>query len=743
MSVVLPSPEGNAPDGTREAAAGSTILDQLLRTTEPASPGHLGTALLKRCASSGSNSSLVPGAVCRKRHGSEGTERQGSDSGQERGSPVGNRPLDEHLQAKRARVESIIRGMSHSPLGVGTVCRGERDDETCIAAGERPCPSDLTEEPGGPPHPPRSSPQSQGPHLPTSQQQRENKRKQRLPQQQSQGSRGTRRSRQGSRQTGEQCAEERRRLKQQLEDLQRQLRQLQEKFFQVYSSSSDSELEDHTGEDSADESASMRVGRHSQLRAPLREAADYFDDARHCSRTAVNDCRFEANDRIHTKCPSRNRVENGQRMHNDLLKEDGDDFAEALKNGLHGAVSQVVDSVVRMFSAKPHSPRLTTAPLQLKTSLVGRPTTNGERHDVKTNNRLSQCLSDVLGRSLDDRPFHVTANATEGYVDQTEALPLVVRKSYSEGRSSKGALFGNHHSDGLPLLCSPGFPGSSLHHLRLPLPLLSSLPKPLCEPGGTATKEGMGSTRKDDGGLSPVLLDLAKDLPGRAQFLGEPPSNTGLVGGPPIAATSPTLTSSSGDGLSTSLVKSECGDLQDTSDVSPYATTTDGLMVQPLLQEGLTPHHLKKAKLMFFYSRYPSSNMLKLYFPDVKFNRCTTSQLIKWFSNFREFYYIQMEKFARAAVTEGLDGETLGVTRDSELFKAINAHYNKSNDFQVPETFLEVAGITLREFYAAVKAGRDADPSWKKFIYKIICKLDSPVPEVFRSPCCLQELLQE
>lgn len=36
------------------------------------------------------------------------------------------------------------------------------------------------------------------------------------------------------------------------------------------------------------------------------------------------------------------------------------------------------------------------------------------------------------------------------------------------------------------------------------------------------------------------------------------------------------------------------------------------------IQEGLTPSHLKKAKLMFFYTRYPSSNVLKTFFPDVK-----------------------------------------------------------------------------------------------------------------------------
>merc|ERR1712127_785046 len=72
-------------------------------------------------------------------------------------------------------------------------------------------------------------------------------------------------------------------------------------------------------------------------------------------------------------------------------------------------------------------------------------------------------------------------------------------------------------------------------------------------------------------------------------------------------------------------------------------------------QEGLTPHHLKKAKLMFFYTRYPSSNILKTFFPDVKFNRATTSQLIKWFSNFREFFYIQIEKYARHALSEGIE----------------------------------------------------------------------------------------
>lgn len=62
---------------------------------------------------------------------------------------------------------------------------------------------------------------------------------------------------------------------------------------------------------------------------------------------------------------------------------------------------------------------------------------------------------------------------------------------------------------------------------------------------------------------------------------------------------------------------------------------------------------------------------------------------------------------------------------------------------QVPDRFLEVAQVTLREFFNAIVAGKDADPSWKKAIYKVICKLDSEVPEVFKSPNCLQELLHD
>lgn len=50
----------------------------------------------------------------------------------------------------------------------------------------------------------------------------------------------------------------------------------------------------------------------------------------------------------------------------------------------------------------------------------------------------------------------------------------------------------------------------------------------------------------------------------------------------------------------------------------------------------------------------------------------------------REFYYIQMEKYARQAVSEGITrAEDIEVTMDSELLRVLNLHYNRNNHIEV------------------------------------------------------------
>lgn len=621
---------------------------------------------------------------------STGSEIQQEDacSNSSRGSPQEclspfNRPsmtqfemerlTDEHLRAKRARVENIIRGMSHSPSV--TLRAGDNERE---GMAQPPSPRENY---------------------------RENKRKQKLPQQQQQSFQQLVSARK------ELKHEERRQLKLQLEDMQKQLRQLQEKFYQIYDST-DSE-NDEDGNVSEDSMRSDGMDNRAHDSVPDRSDNEMSDiDPGHFldrARALIREQSIMTERDKPKRDGSRGKSQGPTSMH-----AEGKQLAETLKQELNTAMSQVVDTVVKVFAKPPRPVPQVFPPLQMPPDRFA---VNGENPNFHTANQRLQCFGDVIiPNPLDTFASMQMPNSN----DQTEALPLVVRKSSSDQTGSMPTPGGHHHPSlhPSPLSSTMGFSPPSFRH-PFPLPLMGY---PFQSPLGPPTGHYPGKDRS-----SPESLDLSRE----STSLRTKMTSNHLSHHRSISPTHP-----GNESLSLSLIKSECGDLQDMSDISPYSGST--------IQEGLSPNHLKKAKLMFFYTRYPSSNMLKMFFSDVKFNRCITSQLIKWFSNFREFYYIQMEKFARQSINDGVTGpEELSVSRDSELFRALNMHYNKANDFEVPERFLEVAQITLREFFNAIVAGKDVDPSWKKAIYKVICKLDSEVPEIFKSPNCLQELLHE
>lgn len=74
---------------------------------------------------------------------------------------------------------------------------------------------------------------------------------------------------------------------------------------------------------------------------------------------------------------------------------------------------------------------------------------------------------------------------------------------------------------------------------------------------------------------------------------------------------------------------------------------------------------------------------------------------------------------------------------DSLLFsKLLMFRWN----FQVPSNFRFVVEQTLKEFFKAIQGGKDTEQSWKKSIYKVISRLDDPVPEYFKTPNFLQQL---
>lgn len=60
-----------------------------------------------------------------------------------------------------------------------------------------------------------------------------------------------------------------------------------------------------------------------------------------------------------------------------------------------------------------------------------------------------------------------------------------------------------------------------------------------------------------------------------------------------------------------------------------------------------------------------------------------------------------MEKYARQAINDGVTStEELSITRDCELYRALNMHYNKANDFEVgTPLYFSVISLFLKKIY--------------------------------------------
>ncbi|XP_036406213.1 prospero homeobox protein 1-like [Megalops cyprinoides] len=530
-----------------------------------------------------------------------------------------DRPLTEHHQAKRARVESIIRGMSESPNG-GLLGEGQRKDTDARDAGETV---------------------------------KESRRKCRPLQHRAPS------SSRGWSSKDEECQK----LKAQLQAMQRLLGDLQQRFLQVCQPH-ESEAEDREEvEDMMDPPDQCEAGPDS-IKVGQRETTEV--DSIHLT--------FNKGDR---------------------------NLPEALKYELSKAVSKSVDLVFKNLS-----------------STVCYHSSQPQVEQVPGHGYVSSGTKTMIPGSLELSPNREDAKSTplehyekvETSEDQTEALSLVIcRPPLRPCSAVDKAVKMAYHTHQVPLRFNRS---TSLEENQILEHLLKHTPH------GNLGSLSCLTQAVDPASLNPVAWEAIKV---RSKV------NSSLMDqqAPALA-----LGQVAVDSLCHSHVSVETRNLQGMTERKLYMSLN--------IQEGLTPNHLKKAKLMFFYTRYPNSNVLKTFFPDIKFNRCITSQLIKWFSNFREFYYIQMEKFARQSIVDGVTNvKDLSVTRDSELFRALNTHYNKASDFQVPGRFLEVAEITLREFFNAISQAKDSDPSWKKAIYKVICKLDSDVPEEFKSTVCL------
>ncbi|XP_037550640.1 prospero homeobox protein 2 [Nematolebias whitei] len=564
-------------------------------------------------------------------------------------SPEGEHPMTDHLQAKRARVENIIRVMAGSP---NSRQHGDSERSDTDVRDSKEARESL----------------------------RENKRKQRLPQHQEHSAAEGQMNRKpgGSSDSSNNKEEECHKLKEQLHSMQKLLHQLQEKFLQVYSQKN-LKYENRDAKEVESEHDFLGENMESYI-------SNEWDCERNSSMVTV-DCK----DKI--------------KAVGYLVQErENQNLQETLKQELSSAINDCVDRVFKKVSStgldmSPQQRACSSPEMQIR---VG-----ADTKSQMTNSILDECQDEEAVVKSQSSEYYESSE-DQSPEDQTEALSLVVRKPTATPVNSVTPAvkrpYPVHHTPFQFNYATPLHESHILEHLLKygPHSNFGALP---CIP------PSMDRTSPDSMNLSWDTVAMRSKV--TSSHFGHHPRSSSMGA---LAV----------DNLCLPHVKMESAELQSMAERNPYMSLN--------IQEGLSPSHLKKAKLMFFYTRYPSSNVLKTFFPDVKFNRCITSQLIKWFSNFREFYYIQMEKFARQAIVDGIaDVKDITVSRDSELFRALNMHYNKANDFHVPDRFLEVAELTLHEFYNAISAAKDSDSSWKKAIYKVICKLDSDIPEEFKT----------
>lgn len=285
-------------------------------------------------------------------------------------SPEGERPLSDHLQAKRARVENIIRGMAGSPNS-RLHGDGERAETDAREAREA---------------------------------YRENKRKQRLPQHQEHSlcvgpaSRSSGGSSSGN--NGNSKDEECHKLKEQLQSMQRLLRQLQEKFLQVYN-------QEDTDHEDRDETTDA-IEEHDNL--VQNKESGYLS----------NEDEFERrHNRANREFKDRMKVE-GYLAH----EREGKNIQDTLKQELSKAVSDCVDKVFKKLCSTglDLSPQQRVGPSPELQVNVG-----SERKSQQACCTQEQPHTEEA--TVKPRPLEYYESVeAQSPQDQTEALSLVVRK---------------------------------------------------------------------------------------------------------------------------------------------------------------------------------------------------------------------------------------------------------------------------------------------------------------------------
>lgn len=366
--VMLPCFRRNMYDEPLSSYSSGSIISQLLRKTI-----HNKRALDE-------NHFYLSSSTAADSNQEDQSSVSSKDSTVEAASPVahvsagasleGEHPMTDHLQAKRARVENIIRVMAGSP---NSRQHGDPEKSDTDAKDTREAREAY----------------------------RENKRKQRLPQHQehSVGGPASRRALSGNSEKCNSKDEECHKLKEQLHSMQRLLRQLQEKFLQVYNQ----EDTEHNDRDETEVAVELDILGDSV-------ASHYISGEDDFERKSG---------RVAAECKDQMKVA-GYLLH----QRESQNLQETLKQELSRAVNDCVDRVFKKVSPagldlSPQQRACASPEMHLS---IGVDRKSQQAGSVQEQPHAEEAAA--RPRSLE----YYESSEAQSPQDQTEALSLVVRK---------------------------------------------------------------------------------------------------------------------------------------------------------------------------------------------------------------------------------------------------------------------------------------------------------------------------
>ncbi|XP_021961956.1 homeobox protein prospero isoform X2 [Folsomia candida] len=147
----------------------------------------------------------------------------------------------------------------------------------------------------------------------------------------------------------------------------------------------------------------------------------------------------------------------------------------------------------------------------------------------------------------------------------------------------------------------------------------------------------------------------------------------------------------------------------------------------------LTMQHFIKAKMIFFYTQFPSTRSIQQYFPDVE-HPSDIEQIAKIFEASRIFFYARIEQTARTifGLSPRAHYSVITIPTHFNLYKTLHYYFDPLRSTEPSEEFQLKVTQSTREYFIALQNGVDASEIESR-VTRALKQIEEDPPEWLQS----------